>query len=271
MIFLIFLKVLILVLCIILRIAFITLYERHILGLSQNRLGPNKIFLRGILQAGLDGIKLISKEQILPFFRSEIYFIFIPALSFIFIFFEWLVLPYFFFFINFQFSFLFLICLVGFSVYFTIISGLLRISKYSFLGAIRSSRQSVSFEIVFSLVLFIFMLFLNSLNFLNLINFSFILLFFIFLILILTELNRAPFDFSEGERELVSGFNTEYSSVSFIFLFLGEYGVLIFFCVFGACIFFNFFYFFIFFFLRLLIIIRRSFPRYRYDLLIEFF
>lgn len=180
-------------------------------------------------------------------------------------------LPFIFFFINFQFSFLFLICLVGFSVYFTIIRGFLRVSKYSFLGAVRSSRQRVSFEIIFSIYIFIFILFLRSLNFLSIFNILLFVLIFTFLCIILAELNRAPFDFSEGERELVSGFNTEFSSVSFVFLFLGEYGVLIFFRIIGSCFFFCFSYIFVFLFLSLILLIRSSYPRYRYDLLIDFF
>jgi len=180
-------------------------------------------------------------------------------------------LPFYFYFLNFQFSFFFLINLIGFSVYFTIISGLIRNSKYSFIGAIRSRSQRVSFEIIFSIYIIIFIIFLNSLSLFYILNLSFFLIFYPFLIIVLAELNRAPFDFSEGERELVSGFNTEHSRVSFIFLFLGEYGVLIFFSVLRSLFFFEINFLFIFFYFSLLLLIRRSYPRYRYDKLIKLF
>lgn len=88
MVILVILFFILLILIIILSIAFVTLYERHLLGLRQNRLGPNKIFLVGILQAALDGVKLISKEQVLPINRSDLYFLLIPGVCFIFMFFE---------------------------------------------------------------------------------------------------------------------------------------------------------------------------------------
>nr|YP_008992260.1 NADH dehydrogenase subunit 1 [Bursaphelenchus xylophilus]ACV96740.1 NADH dehydrogenase subunit 1 [Bursaphelenchus xylophilus]AFC69030.1 NADH dehydrogenase subunit 1 [Bursaphelenchus xylophilus]AFC69042.1 NADH dehydrogenase subunit 1 [Bursaphelenchus xylophilus]AFC69054.1 NADH dehydrogenase subunit 1 [Bursaphelenchus xylophilus]BAV78622.1 NADH dehydrogenase subunit 1 [Bursaphelenchus xylophilus] len=266
-----FLMSLVFVLFIILSIAFITLYERHLLGLSQNRLGPNKVFFLGILQAGLDGVKLMSKEQVLPKNSSDIYFLFIPGVSFFFMFLEWSTLPFLFNFINFQFSFLFLLCLVGVTVYFVIISGLMSNSKYSFLGAIRSSSQSVSFEIAFSLYLLSFMLFLNSFDFVPIFNFLLFYIFYPFLLMVLAELARAPFDFSEGESELVSGFNTEHSSISFVFLFLGEYGVLIFFSVVASVFFFYFNFLFVFFYFTLLLLIRSAFPRFRYDMLMDLF
>uniref|UniRef100_A0A1I7WD94 NADH-ubiquinone oxidoreductase chain 1 n=1 Tax=Heterorhabditis bacteriophora TaxID=37862 RepID=A0A1I7WD94_HETBA len=89
--------------------------------------------------------------------------------------------------------------------------------------------------------------------------------------MIIAELNRAPFDFSEGESELVSGYNVEFSSVAFVLLFLSEYGSLIFFSVLSSVIFFNFSIVMRFLVFTLLIFIRSSFPRYRYDLMIRLF
>jgi len=91
------------------------------------------------------------------------------------------------------------------------------------------------------------------------------------LIIIIAELNRAPFDFSEGESELVRGYNVEFASVAFVLLFLSEYGSLIFFSVLSSVIFFNFSIFFSFFIFRVLIFIRSSYPRYRYDIIIGIF
>jgi NADH:ubiquinone oxidoreductase subunit H len=236
-------------------VAFTTLFERHVLRLSQNRLGPNKVFYFGFFQAFLDGIKLLKKEQILPNKSSYLFFLFLPGGFFILFFFEFFCLPFFFFFVNFQFSFLFLLCLVGLSVYFLVIRSIMSKSKYSYIGGIRSCRQSVSFEIVFSFYLLCFIFFFNKFE----ISFDFFFLnfflFFCFLFMVLAELNRAPFDFSEGESELVSGFNTEFSSVSFVLLFLGEYGFILFFSSLGGFFFFVFFFFFWFFFFFIFIII----------------
>lgn len=166
---------------------------------------------------------------------------------------------------------MFFLCLVGFRVYTTIIRGVVSKSKYSILGSVRSSRQSVSFEIAFSIYLFCMVFYFNQYAFISLFNFNLIFLLVPFIIIILAELNRAPFDFSEGERELVRGFNVEYARVGFVFLFLREYGMLILFRVLFSTLFLNFSFFGYFFIFRVLIFIRRSYPRYRYDILINFF
>ncbi len=261
----------IILVCILQAIAFITLYERHLLGISQNRLGPTKVSFIGVVQAFIDGVKLLKKEQIVLVFSSFFLFLFVPGVSFILILMEWFVLPYFYFFLTFEFSLMFFLCLVGFSVYGTLISGVVRKSKYSIIGAIRARNQSVSFEIVFSIYLFCILNFINKLKFDVFINISLIFLFIFFLLILLAELNRAPFDFAEGESELVRGFNVEYSSVAFVLLFLREYGCMIFFSCLFSCLFFDFSLLFIFFIFSLLIFIRSSYPRYRYDFLISFF
>lgn len=168
-------------------------------------------------------------------------------------------------------SILFFLCLVGFLVYIILLRGVFRKSKYSFLGSVRSRSQRVSFEVIFFFFLFIYILFLQRLQFFFLFNFLFFFSLFFFINLILAELNRAPFDFSEGERELVSGYNLEFSSLLFVLFFLREYGFIIFFSILLANIFFFGFKFFIFIFIFLLLIIRSSYPRYRYDLMIGFF
>lgn len=259
------------ILSVVLSIAFVTLYERHLLRLSQNRLGPNKVSVFGLIQPLLDGVKLLSKEQILPKNSSEISFLLFPSLVFIILFLEWFCLPFNFYFLNFQFSFVFLLCLVGFSVYGTVLRRIIGKSKYSSLGGLRARSQSVSFEIVFSIYFLCFLFTLKSLELRSLFNLRIFILFYPFLMIVLAELGRAPFDFSEGERELVRGFNTEFSSVTFVLLFLGEYGILLFFSVLGSLLFFYLEFFFVVIFFSLILLIRRSYPRYRYDLLIIFF
>lgn len=157
-------------------------------------------------------------------------------------------MPFFFDFFSFEFSFVFLLCIVGFSVYGVLLRGIVRKSKYGLIGAIRASSQSVSYEIAFSLYFFIVIFHSNVFSFFSILNFSLVFILIPFLIITLGELNRAPFDFSEGESELVSGFNTEFSSVSFVLLFLREYGILIFFSVLFRVLFFGFSIFFCFFF-----------------------
>ncbi|VDN52141.1 unnamed protein product [Dracunculus medinensis] len=155
----------------------------------------------------------------------------------------WFVLPFFYSFFTFEYSIVFMMCLVGVFVYCLLFSGIVSKSKYGMLGGLRSSSQSVSYEVVFS----------------------------IFLVSLMFELNRAPFDFSEGESELVSGFNVEYSSVPFVLLFLREYGSLLFFRVLFSVLFFSFSILAIFLFFFLVIFVRRSFPRFRYDKMMGFF
>jgi len=166
---------------------------------------------------------------------------------------------------------MFFLCLVGFSVYTTMIRGVVRKSKYPILGSVRSRSQRVSFEIAFSIYLFCMVFHFNQFSFIPLLNINLVFLLVPFIIMILAELNRAPFDFSEGERELVRGFNVEYSRVGFVFLFLSEYGILIIFRVLFSSLFLHFSFLGYFLMFSVLIFIRSSYPRYRYDMLINFF
>ena len=269
--FLNFLLVVLLIVCVLQAIAFITLYERHLLGLSQNRIGPTVVSFKGVLQAFMDGLKLIKKEQILPYNSSIFLFLFVPGMAFVIMLVDWMVIPYTFFFLSFPFSIIFFLCLVGFGVYTTIIRGVVRKSKYPMLGSVRSRSQRVSFEIAFSIYLFCIIFHFNIYSFIPLFNINLIFILLPFILIILAELNRAPFDFSEGERELVRGFNVEYSRVGFVFLFLREYGILIIFRVLFSVLFLYFSLLGYFLIFSLLIFIRRSYPRYRYDILIRFF
>nr|YP_009113336.1 NADH dehydrogenase subunit 1 [Anisakis berlandi]AES86031.1 NADH dehydrogenase subunit 1 [Anisakis simplex]AES86019.1 NADH dehydrogenase subunit 1 [Anisakis berlandi]AES86055.1 NADH dehydrogenase subunit 1 [Anisakis simplex]AES86067.1 NADH dehydrogenase subunit 1 [Anisakis simplex]AES86079.1 NADH dehydrogenase subunit 1 [Anisakis simplex] len=265
------LEVILVMLFVVQAIAFVTLYERHLLGGSQQRIGPNKVSFMGVVQAIFDGIKLLKKEQMTPLNSAETSFILVPGVFFSVMFLEWFVLPYSFDFMTFEYSILFFLCLIGFSVYTTLVSGAVSKSKYGMVGAIRASSQSVSYEIAFSLYLLAIIIHINMFYFYSFFNLSLVVIYLPFLFMVLAELNRAPFDFAEGESELVSGYNVEYSSVAFVLLFLGEYGALLFFSTLTSVLFFDFSFVMIYLMFTTLVFIRSAFPRFRYDLMMSFF
>nr|YP_009353460.1 NADH dehydrogenase subunit 1 [Ancylostoma tubaeforme]AQX91019.1 NADH dehydrogenase subunit 1 [Ancylostoma tubaeforme] len=266
-----FLMIILMIVFILQAIAFITLYERHLLGSSQNRLGPTKVSFMGVLQALLDGVKLLKKEQMTPLNSSDLSFLLVPGVSFVVMYLEWFILPYFFNFLSFEYSLLFFLCLIGFSVYTTLISGVVSKSKYGIVGALRASSQSISYEIAFSLYLLAIMIHYSMFTFVSDMTLSLLIIYLPFLIMIIAELNRAPFDFAEGESELVSGYNVEYASVAFVLLFLSEYGSLIFFSVMSSMLFFNFSMLMSFLVFSIMIFIRSSYPRFRYDMMMMMF
>lgn len=180
-------------------------------------------------------------------------------------------MPYFFDFLRFEYSLMFFLSLIGFAVYTTLISGIVSKSKYGIIGALRARRQSVSYEIAFSLYVLAVIIHYSIFSFVKGIMLRLIIIYLPFLVIIIAELNRAPFDFAEGESELVRGFNVEYSRVAFVLLFLSEYGSLIFFSVISSMLFFNFSIIASLIMFSLIIFIRSSYPRFRYDLIMLMF
>jgi len=266
-------------LCGVLRVPFYTLLERKILRYVQFRKGPKKVRIIGLLQPITDGVKLIIKENCLPYNSNFGIFFFRPLIIFFLMIRFWRLYPSYFNNLIFQFRIFLFLRFSAFNIYGLLGSGWRRNSKYALLGRLRGSAQTISYEVrLFTLIFFPLFVFLNfqiNQNYQNKnIGFQFILLFlFIWLILLVVETNRSPFDFAEGERELVSGFKIEYTGIPFIFLFLGEYGKILFLRLITTLLFFNIkivFKVFIAKFIAIIVLwIRRRFPRFRYDMLME--
>nr|YP_010608774.1 NADH dehydrogenase subunit 1 [Succinea erythrophana]WAO26021.1 NADH dehydrogenase subunit 1 [Succinea erythrophana] len=264
-------------LCILLSVAYFTLFERKVLGYCQIRLGPNKVSINGILQPISDALKLFLKENMSPIKSNYLVFYLVSVFGLFLMLYLWSLYPSETSFFIMNYSVMLFICLSGMSVYFVMVAGWSSNSKYSFLGAMRAAAQSISYE-VSMIFLLLFPIMLNStLNMNNSIyQFPSILFFFIlswiWFISTLAETNRAPFDFAEGESELVSGFNIEYQGGLFALLFLSEYASIIFMSLMTVVWFFNIskssiMVIFIMIMVFMYILIRAIYPRYRYDLL----
>ena len=263
-------------------IAFITLIERKVLRYSQRRVGPNKSSYIGLLQPGADAVKLFSKSLVRPEGRFKALFLLAPLGALFLMLWVWGIIPKRFERRYFYYSRVFLLIVLSLNVYPLLLRGWSSANKYSMIGALRRVAQTISYEVSLAVILLGMLLYSLNLR-LDLIldNKNYFVLSFVLPMLIrfwlisrLAETNRTPFDFSEGERELVSGFNTEYSAGAFAVIFMAEY---------GRIYFLRFLRAFIFVFprsvlwtalaARLIVFFwiwaRRTFPRYRYDLLIN--
>lgn len=273
---------LLLVICVIVGVAFLTLLERKVLGYIQIRKGPNKVRFLGILQPFRDGAKLFIKEQFFPINSNYIIYIICPVLRLIQSLFIWVLFPYYVNCLEFNLGLLFFLCCSRLGVYSLIICGWSSNRLYSILGCIRRVSQAISYEVRLSLILLGFFLLLDRYRFIEFfylqgsIWFSFISIpvFLSWLSCCIAERNRTPFDFSEGERELVSGFNIEYGGGGFALLFISEYSGIIFLCLITCMIFIGSNVNRLIFYLKLVslcflfIWVRSTLPRYRYDKLI---
>jgi NADH-ubiquinone oxidoreductase chain 1 len=259
------------------------LFERKILSYIQIRKGPNKVGIVGILQSFGDAIKLFIKEQTIPFNSNFIIYYFSPVVSLFIILFLWVVFPVRRFYLYLLIGGLFFFCCTGIGVYTLMARGWSSNRNYALLGALRGVAQTISYEVSLALIFISFVFLLNSFFFSYFIKYqiyiiNFLIFFPLFICWVssrLAETNRTPFDFAEGESELVSGFNIEYGRGGFALLFLAEYGSIIFISYLISLFFFSMELFFFLvvnlvgcFFCFWFIWMRGTLPRFRYDKLI---
>ena len=288
------LKIVVILVSLLISIAYLTLAERKVLGYMQARKGPNVVGVYGLLQPLADGLKLFIKEIIIPNHANTLIYIVAPILSLTLAFIAWGVIPYGpgVVLSDLGIGILYLFVVSSISVYAVLMSGWSSNSKYAFLGAIRAAAQMISYEVSIGLIIIAVILCVGSLSLSEIVlvqeNIPFILPLFpaaiMFFVSVLAETNRVPFDLTEGESELVSGFNVEYSSMSFALFFLAEYCHIILMSTFAVLLFlsgwllpFNIFgmapslYNFVWFAIKtvaivfLFIWIRATYPRIRYD------
>lgn len=273
---------LILILGVLIGVAYLVLLERKVLGYIQIRKGPNKVGILGILQPFSDAIKLFTKEQTYPNFSNYLSYYFSPVVRFILSLIIWMLIPYYFNLIRFNLGLLFFLCCTSLGVYTVIIAGWSSNSNYALLGGLRAVAQTISYEVSLALILLSRIILIIEFNLLYFSLYQEIIWFFFFIFPLsmcwirsrLAETNRTPFDFAEGERELVSGFNIEYRRGGFALIFLAEYSRILFIRLLFILIYIGGFDLTLFFYLKLTFIsflfiwVRGTLPRYRYDKLI---
>jgi len=278
-------------------VAFLTYLERKVIASVQYRKGPNVVGFFGLLQPFADGIKLFSKETIIPASANKIIFVLAPMVTFSLSMVAWSVIP-----IDqgivlsdINVGILYIFAVSSLSIYGVIMAGWASNSKYAFLGALRSTAQMVSYEVSIGLVIVCVLLCVGSLNLQEIVMAQkscwFLIplfpMFIVFVISALAETNRAPFDLPEDESALVAGYFTEYSSMLFAMFFLGEYSAMILMSSLGTIlflggwlppfdlIFFNLIPGFVWFFLKVGLLlfvflwVRATLPRFRYDQLMR--
>ncbi|MBI5783810.1 MAG: NADH-quinone oxidoreductase subunit NuoH [Gammaproteobacteria bacterium] len=233
-------KIVLILVPLLLSVAYLTYAERKIIGYMQVRIGPNRVGPKGWLQPIADAVKLLLKEIIVPAKASRFLFIFAPILAFAPALAAWAVIPFTdrLWLSNIDAGLLYILALTSMGVYGVIIAGWASNSKYAFLGSLRSAAQIVAYEIAMGFALVGVLMAAGSLNLREIVlaqsggphQWYLLPLFPLFLVYLISgvaETNRAPFDVSEGESEIVAGFHVEYSGMAFAIFFLAEYANMI--------------------------------------------
>ena len=296
-ILIIILKILLIVVPLLLFIAYLTYFERKVIGAIQLRKGPNVVGPFGLFQPIADGIKLLTKETIFPENSNKVIFILSPIITFTLALIGWAVIPvdYKIVLADINVGVMYIFAVSSLGVYGIIMAGWASNSRYAFLGALRSAAQMISYEVSIGLIIISVLITSGSLNLSEIVlkqqDMWYVIphfpMFVIFFISTLAETNRAPFDLPEAESELVAGYNVEYSSMSFGLFFLGEYGNMILMSSMSTILFlggwlppadinlfqnipgFIWFLLKVTFLLFLFLWVRATLPRYRYDQLMR--
>nr|YP_009254283.1 NADH dehydrogenase subunit 1 [Conus gloriamaris]ANC65466.1 NADH dehydrogenase subunit 1 [Conus gloriamaris] len=272
--------------CILLAVAFFTLLERKGLSYIQLRKGPNKVGMMGLPQPIADAAKLLTKEIAKPTSANRSLYFVAPVFSFILALLLWQLYPGLYSLSYFKCGILFFLCVSGMNVYGTLLAGWASNSKYALLGSLRAIAQTISYEVSMALILLFPLFLVGSFSFIEIkeaqemVWFSLLMLpvSLLWFTTCVAETNRAPFDFAEGESELVSGFNIEYGAAGFALIFLAEYANILVMSLFSALLFFGgsslivfesdlCFMLKVLFFAFAFVWVRGSYPRFRYDLL----
>ena len=295
--FFILIKILLIVIPLMALIAYLTYFERKVIGAIQLRKGPNVVGPFGLFQPIADGIKLLTKETIFPRNSNKIIFIISPILTFTLALIGWAVIPidYKLVLADINVGVMYVFAISSLGIYGIVMAGWSSNSRYAFLGALRSAAQMISYEVSIGLIIISVLITAGTLNLSEIVmkqkEMWYIIphfpMFLIFFISTLAETNRAPFDLPEAESELVAGYNVEYSSMSFGLFFLGEYGNMILMSSMTTILFlggwmapfnlevFNIIPGYIWFLLKVSILlftflwVRATLPRYRYDQLMQ--
>ena len=297
------LKIVAIVAPLMLGLAYLTYFERKVIGYMHVRIGPNRVGPWGLLQPIADGLKLLLKEVVVPTNASKKVFIIAPMLAIAPALAAWAVIPFTDTLVlaDIDASLLYILAMTSIGVYGIILSGWASNSKYAFLGAMRSAAQMISYEIAMGFALITVLMIAGSLNFIDIVNgqaegrfadmglgflswnwLPLLPMFLVYLISGTAELNRAPFDLAEGESEIV-GFHVEYSGMAYALFCLAEYANMILVAALTSLLFLGgwlspvgflpdgilWMFAKMSFVLFLFLWFRATFPRYRYDLLMR--
>lgn len=263
--------------------AFITLLERKILGYRQLRKGPNKVRIGGLAQPFNDAIKLFSKEIVLPSTSNLNQYLISPLCALVIVLITFISIPLKELIMSIRISILFIYIIISINIYPVLISGWASNSKYALIGALRAVAQTVSYEVRLAVILIFYLRLSDRIMLIQIMELNiywnkivlFLPIVIIWLVSCVAETNRTPFDFAEGESELVSGFNVEYGRLGFALIFIAEYARIFFLSLVFATLFIRSTYLGLSVYIWSILLVRvwiwarSTFPRYRYDKLMN--